>query len=213
MIRKRDLQNGMIVKSSDGRYGVVCLQDATDKNCIKFFYDPQLTIAHGSVVRSNCGDFVVPLDCFTDDMKYICSEEDAKVLGFTTSGNTVTLWSIVDVFSLRQEFTRPRCSSSCRDLHICKVSYGDEIVGYCMREQAAFVGTIEEIHDGAAICISDDKSDAERDDDFTIYQPTNTNSTPSVSGDTKKIGTPTINSDTKRFCQDDLFSTRKFQIE
>jgi len=31
-MKKSDLKNGMIVKTSGGRYGVVCLKDATNKN-------------------------------------------------------------------------------------------------------------------------------------------------------------------------------------
>ena len=55
-MNKCDLKNGMIVKSSGGRYGVVCLDDATDKNVIKFLYDPMLLVEHGYIGYNSCNE-------------------------------------------------------------------------------------------------------------------------------------------------------------
>ena len=105
-MKKSELKNGMIVKTSGGRYGVVCLKDATDSNCIKFFYEPDLLIEHGSVERACRGHFIEPLDNFTDDLRVALTEEDAKNPEFEFWEAGTTLWSIDQVFSLKEEWHR-----------------------------------------------------------------------------------------------------------
>ena len=36
-MKKVDLKHNMIVRTGGGRYGIVVIEDATDKNCIKYF--------------------------------------------------------------------------------------------------------------------------------------------------------------------------------
>lgn len=71
---KANLKNGMIVKSTGGRYGVVCLKDETDENCIKFLYDPKLLKDHGYLYGENYGSAIISLDDFDDDLR-ITNEE------------------------------------------------------------------------------------------------------------------------------------------
>lgn len=44
---KSNLKQNMIVRTNGGRYGIVVLKDATDENCIKYFYDPDRFDEHG----------------------------------------------------------------------------------------------------------------------------------------------------------------------
>ena len=103
---KSELRNGMIVKTSGGRYGVVVLKDATDTNCIKFFYEPDLLIEHGSVERARRGFLIEPLDNFTDDLRVVLTEEDVKNPVFEPWEADLTIWSIDQVFSLKEEWKR-----------------------------------------------------------------------------------------------------------
>ena len=105
-MKKSELQNGMIVKSSGGRYGVVCLKDATDTNCIKFFYDPKLMIEHGSIERAKYGDFIVPLSEFDENLNVTISVEEARKLGLIYYEEGMPIWSIVKVFSLKEVWNR-----------------------------------------------------------------------------------------------------------
>ena len=154
-MRKNDLENGMIVRSSDGRFGVVCLEDATDSNCIKFFYNPGLIVNHGLIANAKDKSFVVSLDRFTDDLKYICSCEEANKLGIITN-ESIFLWSIVGVFSLRKEWSRRRCYSSCKHLNIRKDDCDNEAVGYCKKENDAYVGPMSDIHHCQCYCVGCD---------------------------------------------------------
>jgi hypothetical protein len=154
MFTKDDLQHGMIVKSSDGRYGMVCIKDATDVNCIKFFYDPQLTYAHGSVEKASCGDFIVPLAKFTYDMRYICSKEEAEKLQINWN-ESMTLWSIQEVYSLKKEWMRSFCISTCNFMRIKKEFYDNVTIGCCAKCKNAYVGTMDEIHKRKAPCIAE----------------------------------------------------------
>ena len=103
---KSELRNGMIVKTSGGRYGVVVLNDATDSNCIKFFYEPNLLIEHGSVERAYRGNPIESLDNFTDDLRVVITEYDAKDPIFEPWEVGLTVWSIDQVFSLKEEWKR-----------------------------------------------------------------------------------------------------------
>lgn len=44
---KADLKHGMLVRTYDSRWGMVIKEDASDKDCIKFFYDDKLLTNHG----------------------------------------------------------------------------------------------------------------------------------------------------------------------
>ena len=105
-MRKNDLRNGMIVRSSGGRYGVVVLQDATDSNCIKFFYDPNLLIEHGSIERARYGSLIEPLDNFNEDLQVVLTEEDVKKPGLEDCEVGAVCWSIDQVFSLNEVWRR-----------------------------------------------------------------------------------------------------------
>ena len=105
-MKKSELRNGMIVKSSGGRYGVVCLHDATDSNCIKFFYEPDLMREHGSVERACRGSFIEPLENFDEDLRITLSAEEAKKLGLDFYEEGMSIWSIDKVFSLKEEWSR-----------------------------------------------------------------------------------------------------------
>lgn len=105
-MKKSELKNGMIVRSSGGRYGVVCLKDATDINCIKFFYDPKLLVEHGSVERAHYGDFIVSLDEFDEDLNVTISVEEARKLGLIYYEEGMPIWSINKVYSLKEEWER-----------------------------------------------------------------------------------------------------------
>ena len=105
-MKKSELKNGMIVKSSGGRYGVVCLKDATDSNCIKFFYEPDLLVEHGSVERACRGCFIESLDNFDEDLRVTLSLEEAKKLGLEFYDEGMAIWSIDAVFSLKEEWKR-----------------------------------------------------------------------------------------------------------
>lgn len=153
-MRKKDLRQNMVVKSSDGRYGVVCMKDATDENCIKFFYDPTLSIAHGSVERSHCGDFIVPLSQFTEDLKYICSRKEAKELGLVQGREIITLWFIEEIYSLNRRWIRTACMASCSHMLVSKEEYDNQVVGCCKLKNNEFIGTMEDIHCGQAYCIA-----------------------------------------------------------
>jgi hypothetical protein len=154
-MHKNELQNGMVVKSSDGRYGVVCIKDETDIDCIKFLYDPNMRASHGSVAN-NSSDFVIPLSCFTDDLLYLCSEQEADELGIQYSEN-LSLWGIQEVYSLKKEWRRMTCASSCGHLSICKETYDKSPVGCCKLKNNFFVGTMDEIHNQIAPCIAHDE--------------------------------------------------------
>ena len=153
-MRKKDLRQNMIVKSSDGRYGIVCMKDATDENCIKFFYDPTLSIAHGSVERSHCGDFIVPLSQFTEDLKYICTKKEAKELGLIASNEILTLWFIEEVYTMSRRWIRTACMASCNHILVVKEKYDNQVVGCCKLKNNEFIGTMEDIHCGEAYCIA-----------------------------------------------------------
>jgi len=89
---KEQLKDGMVVKSSGGRYGVVCIKDATDEKVIKFLYDPALLIEHGYVKESGYGDAIVPLENFDEQLQiwYTDPEDQQRYIA----------WSIVQVFEL-----------------------------------------------------------------------------------------------------------------
>jgi hypothetical protein len=187
MIRKKDLRNGMIVMASDGRYGVVCLKDATDENCIKFFYDPNLPVAHGSVDRAHCGDFIVSLNQFTEDLKYICSAKEARALGLIPSKRMITLWSIKEAYSLKREWVQSTCMSSCNHLIICKEPYDKQVVGCCRLKDNTFIGTMQEIHDGTACCIAENECFNQESIGPKINNEMKIIDESSVSGNTKKF--------------------------
>lgn len=88
---KQQLKHGMFVETDNGRYGVVCLKDATDENCIKFLYDPALLIDHGYIYKGNYGDDIVSLDEFDDNLQII----DPDYPGFF-------MWGIVRIFTLEK---------------------------------------------------------------------------------------------------------------
>lgn len=110
-MKKNELKNGMIVQSSGGRYGVVCIKDATDSNCIKFFYDPMLLVDHGSVEKACYGSFIVSLDEFNEDLVCTINKEQAKEAGISIAeyddyGDEIPIWNIRRVFSLKEEWVR-----------------------------------------------------------------------------------------------------------
>lgn len=177
----------MIVKASDGRYGVVCLRDATDENCIKFFYDPNLTVAHGSIDRAHCGDFIVSLNQFTEDLKYICSKKEAQALGLIQTGRVITLWSIKEVYSLKREWLRMTCMASCNHLAICKETYDKQVVGCCKLKDHMFVGTMKEIHAGKAYCVAEDECFKRTSAGYKASDETKRVDGGSVGGDTRRL--------------------------
>lgn len=110
-MKKSELKNGMIVQSSGGRYGVVCIKDATDSNCIKFFYDPYLLREHGSIEKACYGDFIVSLDDFNENLVVTITRAEAKEAGmcigeYDDYGDEIPIWSIKKVFSLKEEWSR-----------------------------------------------------------------------------------------------------------
>lgn len=112
-MKKSELKNGMIVKTSGGRYGVVVLEDSTDKNCIKFLYDPKLLLEHGFVSDAHYGEKIVKLSSFCEDLTIRWTEEAERVCTNTIPGyeydpdsiNTIC-WSIVEVYELNKIYER-----------------------------------------------------------------------------------------------------------
>lgn len=102
----------MIVKSSSGRWGVVVLKDNTDKNCIKFFYCPELLIEHGYTNRVYGGTQVESLDDFDEDLIVRWTEESEKYYKEITGGKSsdieigAPLWSIDEVYTLTKVYER-----------------------------------------------------------------------------------------------------------
>jgi len=97
-MNKSSLTNGMIVKSSGGRYGVVCLKDATNENVIKFLYDPNLLIDNGFIEEVNYGNRIVSLDDFDDDLTIRVFDTETK--------ESLIVWSIDEVYKLNRVWTR-----------------------------------------------------------------------------------------------------------
>lgn len=93
--KKSDLKNGMIVKTSGGRYGIVVLKDATCENCIKFVYDPDYLIDdgiyHGKQNISSLDSFDENLNCV-----YWDTEDQQQYI----------IYQIVEVFELNSVFKR-----------------------------------------------------------------------------------------------------------
>lgn len=111
-MRKSELKNGMIVKSSGDRWGVVVLKDNTDENCIKFFYSPKLLIEHGYTNEVYAGSQVESLDLFDEELIVRWTEETEKVYKEMNHGKSsdieidVPLWSIDEVYTLNNVYTR-----------------------------------------------------------------------------------------------------------
>jgi hypothetical protein len=97
-MNKKQLVNGMVVKTSGGRYGVVCLKDATNENVLKFLYDPDLLIGNGIIDSANYGETVVSLDDFDDDLAIRINDEETK--------ERLVVWSIDAVYSLNNIYKR-----------------------------------------------------------------------------------------------------------
>ncbi|RXZ78099.1 hypothetical protein EBB07_29025 [Paenibacillaceae bacterium] len=89
---KSDLQNGMVVKTSGGRYGVVCLKDATNENVIKFLYDPRLLRNNGFIHEGSYGPTIVSLDDFEEDLTIRVFDDELQ--------ERLIVWSIDEVYSL-----------------------------------------------------------------------------------------------------------------
>ena len=103
-MKKSELKNGMIVRTSGGRYGVVVIKDATDENCIKFLYDPMWLPDHGYINEENCLNVIVDLAEFDDRLAVLWTEEDERRHPWDGKYNEENiggrLWWIEEVYEL-----------------------------------------------------------------------------------------------------------------
>lgn len=99
-MKKYDLENGMIVETTGGRFGVVVLKDSTDEKCIKFLYDPRLLLEHGCIYGYEGLSAIVKLDDFDDDLNccWTASEEDARTWNDVKVGDKLVAWQIIRVY-------------------------------------------------------------------------------------------------------------------
>lgn len=105
-MKKSDLRNGMIVKTSSGRYGLVVIKDATSKDCIKFLYDPAYLLNNGCLY--NTGSFIEPLDSFDDSLNCYAYATDSDERDFDNikAGDKLILWQIIEVYGLNSLWIR-----------------------------------------------------------------------------------------------------------
>lgn len=93
---KADLKHGMLVRTYGSRWGIVIKEDATDKDCIKFFYDDKKISNNGFLDATE----VLLLSEVNDDLTvgHYWDEED-KCYYYA--------YSIDYVFSLNFKWMRP----------------------------------------------------------------------------------------------------------
>ena len=93
---KSDLKHGMIVRTHGDRWGMVIKSDATDEDCIKFFYDDRTVHNHGFLDVPE----VLPLSQVNEDLTVGREwDEDAQC--------SLYYYSIDYVYSLNNLFARP----------------------------------------------------------------------------------------------------------
>jgi len=103
-MKKSELKNGMIVKTSGGRYGVVCLKDATNENCIKFLYDPNYLLDYGCLLNSGC--MLESLDNLDDNLNFYYHTTKEDHLMDIKIGDKLIVGQIIEVFDLNQLWLR-----------------------------------------------------------------------------------------------------------
>lgn len=99
-MKKCDLENGMLVETTGGRFGVVVLKDSTDENCIKFLYDPRLLLEHGCIYGYEGASAIVRLADFDDDLNccWEATEDDVRTWDDMKFGDKLVAWQIIRVY-------------------------------------------------------------------------------------------------------------------
>lgn len=98
-MKKVDLKHNMIVRTGGGRYGIVVIEDATDKNCIKYFYDPDRLDEHG----------MNPIWCDVDSLDNYNDYEDGLWRTYVDpeTNKRMQAFPIIAIYELTEIWKRP----------------------------------------------------------------------------------------------------------
>lgn len=102
-MKKSDLENKMIVETNGGRFGVVVIKDATNENCIKFLYNPDLLLDNGYIFGNNNGFTIIPLECFDENLNYVLTDN-------------IILWQIIRIYKPTLAWERKNLESTVNGL-------------------------------------------------------------------------------------------------